>query len=201
MSSSHEAANTTVQPGDQISSSAEQVVPLFDIIDTCLEELPELREFMPIRHAFASVISDGGQDYTALEPDMVFGLDPEDQLSPLDGAGHAVLIIEEFDALWFHALAKQFPASLNVRFLAQHVLRLGELKATCDLHDSLCDGYKTLVSRVDAEISRRLTGPAANRDRHSQHINGSVSRYGINSGPLRMAITGVEGYRWEQFNV
>ena len=55
--------------------------------------------------------------------------------------GHAVLIIEDIDAEWYQALAARFPGSLDVRFLAQHVLRQGELRATYDSHEYLRDGY------------------------------------------------------------
>jgi hypothetical protein len=186
------------QSDDQTFLSVEEVVPLFDIIDTCLEELPVLREVMPSRHARACLMSDGGQDIIVSFPQdlnyLLGGLDG------LDRTEHTVLIIEDIDAGWFQALATQFPASLDIRFLAQHVLRMGEVKATYDSHDSLRDGYRTLVGRVDAEISRRLPGTTVNSDSHSQHIDGYVARYGIDSGPVWTTAPGKDGYRWEVFS-
>lgn len=96
-------------------------------------------------------------------------------------------------------MAARFPASLNVRFLAQHVLRLGELKAIYDWHDSMPHGYETLVSRVDAEISRRLSDTAVNEDYDCQHIDGCVARHGINDKSVQAAFLGAAGYRWERF--
>jgi len=55
-----QAADAISQPGDQVSSSAKEVVPLFDIINTFLEKLPTLREFMPRRRARALLMSHGG---------------------------------------------------------------------------------------------------------------------------------------------
>jgi hypothetical protein len=102
------------------------------------------------------------------------------QLDNLNHTDHAVLIIEDLNAMWFQALVTRFPASLDVRFLAQHILRLGELKATYDFHNSLCEGYTTLVGLVDAEISRRLSGTTAHKDYYCRHIDGRVSRTVMN---------------------
>jgi hypothetical protein len=110
------------------------------------------------------------------------------------------LIIEDIDARWFQTLATLFPTSLDVRFLAQHVLRVGELKATYDSHDSLSDGYRMLVSRVSAEISRRLPVTAVYRDYSCRHIDGYVTKYGINAVPVHTIYPGEHGYRWEQFS-
>jgi hypothetical protein len=191
-SSSPQTASNTAQ-----SPSAEEVVPLFDIINTCLEELPVLREATSCRCARACLVSDGGLENDSSSPDQ-----PTSLLSELDNLSHkehAVLIIEDIDAVCFHALTTRFPASLDVRFLAQHVLRLGELKATYDFYDSLCDEYRTLVSRVDAEIWRRLPDTTVNRDHQCQHIDGFFRRYGTDIGPLQMTAPEVDGYRLEGF--
>jgi hypothetical protein len=111
--------------------------------------------------------------------------------------GHAVLIIEDIDAEWDQALAARFPGSLDVRFLAQHVLRQGELRATYDSHESLRDEYTTLVSRVDAEISRRLSGTAVHRDNRSRHIDGQISRPIVKVGPVHQTTPKANGYRKE----
>lgn len=191
-------ADAVAQPNDQTPTSIREVVPLFDIIDTCLEQLPALREVMPLRHARGYLLSDGGLDNYSSSSDQSASLLSE--LDNLDHTEHAVLIIEDFDAVWFRVLATRFSASLDVRFLAQHVLRMGELKATYGGLNSLCDGYRTLVSRVDAEIWRRLSGTTIDRDHHYQHIDGWFSRYGINAGPVRMTAPEVDGYRLEGFS-
>jgi hypothetical protein len=191
---SPQAAGAISQPGDQTSSLAEEVVPLFDIINTFLEELPIMREFMPYRHARALLMSDGGTVHRS--ESLRYLLKVFDRLTRTD---HDVLVIEDIDAERFRALATHFPASLNVRFLAHHVLRLGELKAIYDWHDSMRDGYETLVSRVDAEISRRLSDTAVNKDYDCQHIDGRVARHGINDGSVQKASPRANGYRWETF--
>jgi hypothetical protein len=198
MSDSLQAAETTAQPGDQTSSSVEEVVPLFDIIDTCMEELPVLREVMPPRRARACLMSDGGQDIIVSLPQDLSHL--LGGLHGLDRTDHAVLIVEDIDAGYFQALTTQYPASLDVRFLAQHVLRMGELATTYEFHDSLRDEYRALVSRVDAEISRRLPGTTVDGNSHCRHIDGFVSRYGINSRPVQTAASGKDGYRLEMFS-
>lgn len=154
---------------------------------------------MPPRHAAACVMSDGGKESPIFSSESS-GYLLKAYVDQTISKEHAVLMIEDFDAKWFQALATRFPASLDVRFLAQHVLRMGELKASYDLHNSLFDGYKNLVSRVDAEISRRLAGTTADSDRHSRHIDGRVARYGHDAGPVHTAASGVDGYRLKQFS-
>jgi len=170
-----QTANDTAQPGEQISPSAEEVVPLFDIIETCLEELPALREIMPSRHPRAYLMSDGGLSLSSYLPR---------QLDYLTQSDIAVLIIEDIDAYWFQALATRYPASLDVRFLAQHALRQGDLEAAYDFPGSLLSGYKLLVSRVDAEISRRQLGTTVYRDPHRRHINRVISGTTIEARPV-----------------
>ena len=124
-----QAADATAQPDGQTSSSVEEVVPLFDIINTCLEELPALQGFMPPRCARACLMSDG-VDIVIGHP---FSTEMQDALNGLTRTAHAVLIIEDIDAWWSQALITQFPASLDVRFLAQHIIRLGNLGTRYDL--------------------------------------------------------------------
>ena len=59
-----QAADATAQPDDQTSSSDEEVVPLFDIIDTFLEELPALREAMSSRRTSVGLVSGSGLDWS-----------------------------------------------------------------------------------------------------------------------------------------
>ena len=176
-----QTANDTAQPGEQISPSAEEVVPLFDIIETCLEELPALREIMPSRHPRAYLMSDGGLYHYS--PSLEWSADFLSELDHLLQSDMAVLIIEDIDAYWFQALATRYPASLDVRFVAQHVLRQGGLSATYDSHEHLREAYQTLVSRVDAGISRRQSDTTAYKDLHCRHINGRISRATTEVGP------------------
>ena len=110
------------------------------------------------------------------------------------------MIIEDIDAECYQTLATRFPASLDVRFLAQHVLRLGDLKVTYDFNDSLENEYRTLVSRADAEISRRLSDTTVNRDPHRQHIDGRIAKNGINARPVQSISPEGYEYRPETFS-
>lgn len=196
VSPSPRAADATAQPGDKISSSVQEVVPLFDIINTCLEELPALQGFMPPRCARACLMSDG-VDIVIGHP---FSTEMQDALNGLTRTAHAVLIIEDIDAWWSQALITQFPASLDVRFLAQHIIRLGNLGTRYDLRNFQYEEYGMLVSRVDAEISRRLSRATVNRDLYCRHVDGHVARYGIDTGTIQMTARGKYGYRWERFD-
>lgn len=178
-----------------VSPPAEDVVPLFDIIDSCLEELPALREIMPSRHATACLMSGAGQE--SVEDSSGYSIMMRRCIDRFVQKGHAVLIIGDINAEWYHALAARFPKSLDVRFLAQHVLRQGELRAIYDSPESLRDGYKTLVDRVDAEISRRLSGTTVHRDHRSRHIDGQISRSIVNAGPVHRTTPAANGYRKE----
>jgi hypothetical protein len=196
-STASRTADAIAQPDDQTPTSVREVVPLFDIINTCLEELPVLRAAMSSGCATACLVSDGGLEIYSSSPDQSTSLLSE--LDNLDHKEHAALIIEDVDAVWFHALATRFPASLNVRFLAQHVLCMGDLKATYDPHGSLRDEYETLIRRVDAEISQRLSGTTVDRDHQCQHIDGWFRRYGTNAGSIQITALRVDGYRLEGF--
>ena len=195
-STSPQTTGNTAQPGKQVSPPAEDAVPLFDIIESCLEEFPALRKIMPSRHATACLMSGAGQesieDSSGYSENMI-----RHCIDRFVQKGHAVLIIEDIDAMWYQALAARFPESLDVRFLAQHVLRQGELRATYDYTLPLYDEYRTLVSRVDAEISRRLSGTSVQRDHRSRHIDGQISRYIIKTGRSRRTDPTADGYRKE----
>lgn len=171
---------------------------LFDIIESCLEELPALREVMPSRHPTACLMSGAGQrsveDSWPNSENMIQWRHCIDRFIE---KGHAVLIIEDIDAKWYQALAARFPESLDVRFLAQHVLRQGELRVTYDSHISLGDGYRTLVSQVDAEISRRLAGTSVQRDHRSRHIDGRISKSPISAVRFHRTDPTADGYRKE----
>ena len=127
-----EAAADTAEPDEKTAPPANDIVPLFDIIDNCLEQLPALREFMPPRHSKACLLSDRGLETyvnsSRLSTDLLSDLDD------LNCMEHAVLIIEEMDAVWFHALATRYPESLDLMFLAQHIVRLGAFKDTYERH-------------------------------------------------------------------
>lgn len=110
---------------------------------------------------------------------------------------HAVLIIEDIDASWFQVLAARFPASLDVRFLAQHVLRQGELKATYFHREFMYDSYRTLVSRVDAKIWRRLPPSCDPRNFRSRHIDGRILRTIAHAGPVQETNVPEHWYRNE----
>lgn len=51
-----QTAGNAAHSGEHASPSAEDVVPLFDIIEACLEEFPALRELMPSRGS--EIVSD-----------------------------------------------------------------------------------------------------------------------------------------------
>jgi hypothetical protein len=84
------------------------------------------------------------------------------------------LIIEECDADWFHTLATTFSNLLDVRFVAQHVLRTGEFSVTYQTLKQLEVGYRQLVRRVDAEISRRSLGTAVPGKHRGLHLDGRI---------------------------
>lgn len=198
-STSPHTAGDTALPGEQKPQLAEGVVTLFDIIEACLEELPALREVMPSRHTRAYLMSDRLLESFSSSPDQ--SIDLLGKLDNFDHTKHAVLIIEDIDAVWFHALAAPYAESLDVKFLAQHVLRLGELRATYKTHYGLGDGYRALVARVDAELSRRITHTTT-VPRHCCHIDGHVDRSTIhgfgNILQKKESVVVGNGYRTEE---
>lgn len=165
---SPQTASGTAQPGEHTCPSAENAVPLFDIIDTCLEKLPALREITPSQCARACLLSDNVLEIHSNYPIRTSpSLNPTSllrKLVNLDHTEHAVLVIDDINAERFQAPATWFPKSLDVKFLAQHVLRLSELNATYRTHDGLVDECKALAAQVDAELSRRLPPTTARRD-------------------------------------
>ena len=197
-STTPQTAGNAAQPSEQMLPSAEGVVPLFDIIEACLEEFPALREVMPSRLATTCVMSDDGEVYSVCSTDSKARIDS--CLDRLTRKEHAVLIVEDVDASCFQVLVARFPASLDAKFLAQHVLRLGGLKTTYGTHDGLGDEYRALVARVDAELSRRLSRTAARQD--CCHLDGHIYRSmlsNLGSSVLDLEIVSAEdGYRTEQ---
>jgi hypothetical protein len=122
-----------------------------------------------------------------------------DVLDTLDRTEHAVLIIEGMNAWWYHTLATRYHNSLDVKFLAQHVLRLGELEVKYETRGNLGVEYMKLVGRVDAEISRRVSGSRVPKDYRSRHMDvyiyPSTEKYLDATG--KMITPGVDGYRGE----
>jgi hypothetical protein len=142
-------------------------------------------------------MSDGGLNIYSTFPNQLTHL-----LSELDNNNHkeyAALIIEDIDQVYFQALATRFAASLDVRFLAQHVLHLGKLITTSEPHDGLGDLYRALVARVDEELSRRLSPTTFPRD--CCHIDGHIYSSTIyDSGPMWQVgkpVSVGNGYRTE----
>jgi hypothetical protein len=122
-------------------------------------------------------------------------------LNDLNRTGSAVLIIEDIDAVWYHALAARCPSSLDVKVLAQHILRRGDLRTTYESLDYMGAEYSELVSEVDEEIWRRSSRSSASKNHHGFHIDGLVSRFDeLTMGRTTiMTFYSYDGYRDEAF--
>lgn len=196
------------QPKGQVPPSVEAKFPLFEIIDTYTARLPALQEVMPSRTARACLLPDGRliKKYSSSLEQSTYG--HEQLLKGLDDLGrmdHAVLIIEDIDATWLHTLGTRYPESLDVKFLAQHVLRLGGLEATYDTHNYLGDGYRALVKRVDAQIPRKLPGNTVRDDYRGHHIDVHIYRSSLQKiDIMRSDVESTrahDGYRTEELMV
>jgi hypothetical protein len=92
-------------------------------------------DLMLSRHGRACLMSEGGvEEYNYFIGGTTHLLDV---LDTLDRTEHAVLIIEGMNAWWYHTLATRYHNSLDVKFLAQHVLRLGELEVKYETRGNL----------------------------------------------------------------
>jgi hypothetical protein len=117
------------------SPSAPGVFPLFEIVDEFVAQHPVLHEVTTPRKTTWRMVFDSkhllDRDHKSRYRMMMSGtaglLQHIDDLDPQD---HAVLIIEDINAEFYHLLCTRYSTSLDAEFLAQHILRLADLKTS-----------------------------------------------------------------------
>jgi hypothetical protein len=188
-------------------------VPLFDIIESCLDKVPATCDAR--NHATSSLcgvpVVRWRTRKTKLSPKwwtthspLQAGDGPTyllNKVNNLSRTGYAVLVIEDINAVWYHALAARCPSSLDVKVLAQHILRRGDLRTTNESLDYIGAEYSELVSEVGEGIWRRSSRSSVCKNHHGFHIDGLVSRFDeLTMGPTTIkTFHSYDGYRDEAF--
>ena len=116
------------------------------------------------------------------------------------------MIIQDIDAEWCHTLATRYPKSLDMKFLAKHVLRLGDIGATYekqngfgDEYSSLHDEYEALIEEVDTNLTQAIMSTKVCEGGRGCHIDGQM--YGATSRYLEgmKVLYPIRRYRTESF--
>jgi hypothetical protein len=150
------------QADEQPAPSAPDVVPLFEIIDEFVAQHPVLQEVTTPRETRWCVVSNGehrvDRDLDFMYWRMQSGTaDLLQQIDELDPQDHAALVIEDVDAELYHKLFARYSTSLDAEFLAQHVLRLADLRGTHDIDHAcipeLYHAFFELMTDVRAMLS------------------------------------------------
>jgi hypothetical protein len=170
------------------SPSAPGFFPLFEIVDEFVAQHPVLHEVTTPRKTTWRMVFDSkhllDRDHKSRYRMMMSGtaglLQHIDDLDPQD---HAVLIIEDINAEFYHLLCTRYSTSLDAEFLAQHILRLADLKTSFgpdrDNTHELERAFSELVRDVSAKISRTHLAFSNGRHLRGRHIDGIIGIQGV----------------------
>jgi hypothetical protein len=152
-------------------------------ISCIVAQHPVLQEVTTPRERRWCVVSDGehrvDRDLDFMYWRMQSGTaDLLQQIDELDPQDHAALVIEDIDAELYHKLFARYSTSLDAEFLAQHVLRLADLRGTHDIdHACIPEPYNAffeLVTDVRAMLSRTCSGFYRGQHFRGHHIDGEI---------------------------
>jgi hypothetical protein len=189
------------QADGQPSLSAPDVFPLFEIIDEFVAQHPVLQELSTPQNTRWYLVSDNERNVnrhselwdirsgTARLRKYIDDLDPQD---------HAVLIVEDINAELYHTLCARYSSSIDAEFLAQHVLRLADLRGTFNFdNDDFGRAFFKLGSHVRATLSRTYSGPPDGQHLRGHHIFGEIEPQLVSK--MRTCWEPGPGYRSETF--
>jgi hypothetical protein len=194
-----------------VQSAPLNVFPLFETIDDFVAQNPVLQEVTISRETRWCLVSDGEHRVDREDRDLDFMYWRSrpvteyfehilQQIDDLDGQDHAVLVIEDMNDEMYQLLCARYPGSLAIAFLAQHVLRLADLRCSIDSDDGkmdrLANAYFALVDHIQGMISQKSFG-ISNEHFRGHHIDGSIGT--LFDSTASTGFGRQSGYRWEYF--